>query len=230
MRRNGDRRNRLIGLALAAPFLLLGLAGWGAGLYPVAQHLRSAGWQPVPAVLLSLSESGAVTRIGEAHLTRPQGEFIYRWRGREYRGQQLYFGWMRDNFDSGWRERLADELGAPGTNISVWVNPANPAEAVACRSLRWLEIGMGLLGGSMFGAGGAALAYAALRRPSVGERRQGVYWPLVLVLTLSSPLWGTLASLLWRDDHYLWATAAALPILLALNGIRVGIWERWHRC
>lgn len=220
--------SKVIVLSIALPFLLLGVAGWGLALYPVVQHLRAMEWQSVPGQLLRLyedtSERGRTSRLA--------GEFSYRWQGREYRSTRLYFGVMRDNFDDGWRQRFVDDVGAEGSAINVLVNPNDPASAVAQPAIRWLEVGCGMLGGSMFGIGGVLWLYAARGRRNDGAGRDvagTVSWPLVLTLLAFSPLWATLAWLLWRDGRPGWSLAATLPVLLALNGVRAGLQQARRR-
>lgn len=219
--------SQAIVLSIALPFLLLGLAGWGLALYPVMQHLRAMAWQSAPGQLLRLHED----RSERGRTSRLAGEFSYRWQGREYRSTQLYFGVMRDNFDDGWRQRFVDDVGAEGSVIEVLVNPDDPASAVAQPAIRWIEVGFGMLGGSMFGIGGVLLLYAAWgRRDGTRHDVAGtVSWPLVLTLLGFSPLWATLAWLLWRDGHPAWALAATLPVALALNGVRAGLQQARQR-
>ncbi|GLR11341.1 hypothetical protein GCM10007907_01310 [Chitinimonas prasina] len=212
------------GILMSCCFVLLGLAALGVSFYPIVQHLRAQHWQPVPGVLQALDYIKAEGRTGRADLYRLEGSYRYRWQGREYGGSRISFSLVSDNLDDGFRERIAARLGPAGSPITVLVNPARPTESVVIADIRWLEFGLTLLGAAMFGLPGAVLLRAMLRKGPVRVLPPGqVSWPLVLGLLATAPLWLLLAWLLWRDDHPVWALVCTLPVMLALNGLRVGL-------
>lgn len=205
------------------PFILLGLAALLVGFYPVGQHLRSLHWSPAAGHLLALDDVEGQQDIAESDVSRMEGSFSYEWQGRTLRSRQITFGLMRDNLDDGWREFVSERLGKPGQPITVWVNPAHPEEAVAIRDIRWIEVGLAFVGAFGFGAGGLALLWMNFRKHGPEKpAAERFSWPLVLGLLATSPVWLTLATLLWRDGRPVWALVSTLPVMVAVNGVRVG--------
>lgn len=169
----------LIGVCL----LTAGL--WGVlslGVLPAVLVVRSLDWQPQPAVLES-----AVLRRPTSRLQPPLDtlEVSYRYThgGVEYRENCLdaQFGLFLPAAGEG---ILALLRASP--ELTIWVNPAAPAEALARRDFRWPvflfalpALVMGVVGGRMlylamlaWNQGGAARA-APPRARNAGASRQG---------------------------------------------------------
>jgi hypothetical protein len=130
------------------PFLLIGVVLLGLCAMKVLQHLRAQSWQPAQATLRARgvqleTDAGGAEKIGGA--ASLSGAYAYQWRGRRYESGRLSFSSAKTRSmgmdPDDWDARLDQLIGEPGNTFRVWVNPAAPAEAVALRDLRWLEIG-----------------------------------------------------------------------------------------
>lgn len=208
------------------PFLVIGVVLLGLAVMKVTQHLRAQSWQPVQATLL---ERGVATeknssggdRIGGT--SRLSGAFAYQWQGKRYESDRLSFSTAKTrsmgiNPDD-WDARLDAILGSPGNVFTAWVNPLAPAEAVALRDLRWLEIGA-MLG---FGLPLVWLSAALLFGGDPHQATAAFSWRVVGVMWGVGLLLGVLSPLLWRDGHQVWAAFAALPLMLAMYGTVHGL-------
>ncbi len=124
--------------------VLFTAAGYGAGLRPLASTLHAAwkvqSWQPVPAQVLDAqirqhasSEGGTTYQV----LAR----YRYEMAGKHYEGQRVGLDTQAaaDNVGN-WHERWFQTLRQAqqqGRRITVWVNPAQPSEALIDRAIRW---------------------------------------------------------------------------------------------
>lgn len=129
-------------LSLAAlfllPFVVIGLSMLLFGIGPkVVDWVRAQQWQATPAVV----ESAATLRELGAEGGATYGvEVRYRYEvdGKVYFGHRASLHDGSDNV-SLFQQQLGERLEAAqrsGTSVQVWVNPAQPAESVADRSLR----------------------------------------------------------------------------------------------
>lgn len=129
-------------LGLAAlfmlPFVVLGLSLLLFGAGPtLVDWARAQQWQATPAIVESaatLWERGQ----GGAAAYGVEARFRYTAAGQEYRGQRasLHIG---NGNASLYYQQLGERLEAAqrtGTPVPVWVNPAQPTESMADRSLR----------------------------------------------------------------------------------------------
>ncbi len=213
------------------PFLLIGIVLLGLCVMKVAQHLQAQSWQPVQATLLErgveleTNASGDEKIGGAASLS---GAYAYQWQGRRYKSSRLSFSSAKTRSmgmdPDDWDARLDKLMGEPGNTFQVWVNPAAPAEAVALRDLRWLEIG------AMAGFGLLLVWLSAIFLFGGDPHRAtaAFSWRTVGVMWLVGAYLGVLVPLLWRDGHPVWAVLCALPLLLAMYGTMHGI-QLWRR-
>ena len=129
-------------LGLAAlfmlPFVVLGLSLLLFGVAPtLVDWARAQQWQATPAIVESaatLWEPGQEGAAAYGVAVR----FRYTAAGQEYRGQRasLHIG---NGNASLYYQQLGEKLEAAqrtGTPVPVWVNPAQPTESMADRSLR----------------------------------------------------------------------------------------------
>lgn len=205
--------------ALFGALALAGAAVLTAALWPVAQHLRALGWQAVPATVQSVgSESVRPAGLGHAPASRTAAELRYEFGGRVYTGTRLSFSLAGDSGLDDWWAHLRAALGEPGRTVTLWVNPADPAESVFSRGIRWGEVGLLLGIGALMVFAGLRLALA---RP--GPSAPGFSWAMVVgTAAVGLPAAG-LGLLLWRDAHPLWAVAAFMPLGLAALGLANGL-------
>ena len=129
-------------LGLAAlfmlPFVVLGLSLLLFGVTPtLVDWARAQQWQATPAIVESAATLWEPGQLGAAAYG-VEVRFRYTAAGQEYRGQRasLHIG---NGNASLYYQQLGERLEAAqrtGTPVPVWVNPAQPTESMADRSLR----------------------------------------------------------------------------------------------
>ena len=129
-------------LGLAAlfmlPFVVLGLSLLLFGVAPtLVDWARAQQWQATPAIVESAATLWEPEQDGAAAYG-VEVRFRYTAAGQEYRGQRasLHIG---NGNASLYYQQLGERLEAAqrtGTPVPVWVNPAQPTESMADRSLR----------------------------------------------------------------------------------------------
>ena len=129
-------------LGLAAlfmlPFVVLGLSLLLFGVGPtLVDWARAQQWQATPAIVESAATLWEPGQEGAAAYGA-EVRFRYTAAGHEYRGQRasLHIG---NGNASLYYQQLGERLEAAqrtGTPVPVWVNPAQPTESMADRSLR----------------------------------------------------------------------------------------------
>ena len=129
-------------LGLAAlfmlPFVVLGLSLLLFGVGPtLVDWARAQQWQATPAMVESAATLWEPGQLGAAAYG-VEVRFRYTAAGQEYRGQRasLHIG---NGNASLYYQQLGERLEAAqrtGTPVPVWVNPAQPTESMADRSLR----------------------------------------------------------------------------------------------
>ena len=211
--------------AIGTAFSLLGLAALLIAGWQIVSHLRAQDWVEHTAILESLqtSESPRSGSSLSARTSRLEGRYRYQFAGHEYVSERLSFSIVRSSGLDDWDEQLQQTLGAAGETINILVNPDSPAESVALADIRWAEFGAALLFAAGMGGGGSLLLSIALadgRRSRFLAKTPPVIvvrGRTVIIMWLLAPIFGTLAWLLWRDDHGIWAAIAAVQLLLAAN-------------
>ena len=129
-------------LGLAAlfmlPFVVLGLSLLLFGAGPtLVDWARSLQWQATPAMVESAATLWEPGQEGAA-AHGVDVRFRYTVQGQEYRGQRASLHTGNDNA-SLYYQQLGERLEAAqraGTPVQIWVNPAQPTESMADRSLR----------------------------------------------------------------------------------------------
>jgi hypothetical protein len=213
--------------AILVFLLVTGLGLLALGGRQVALHLQSLSWQPVTATLRDLGGELAFRGSGPVPFeagSRLIGRYTYDWNGQVYEGARLSvsLGYTRRRSTADdWQERLSRHLGAPGDRITVWVNPRYPAQAVAFRDLRWLELGSEVSFGlflTMIGMG--------IWQGRTATEPVDFSWRAVARTWVVGCLLGVLAPLLWLDGHPIWASITMLPLVVAVYGTIYGLRRR----
>ena len=120
------------------PFVVLGLSLLLFGVGPtLVDWARAQQWQSTPAIVESAATLWQPGQKGAAAYG-VEVRFRYTAAGQEYRGQRasLHIG---NGNASLYYQQLGERLEAAqrtGTPVPVWVNPAQPTESMADRSLR----------------------------------------------------------------------------------------------
>jgi uncharacterized protein DUF3592 len=122
----------IILLFLGGFFLIRGLPG-------VMQLLRARSWQRVPGTMLGSGSAGYRTQATagrmSANVQRAVFAYSYEVGGQAYRGHRAAFGTPL-GFGMGLGGIASAQAGryAPGEAVDVWLDPANPSNAVLRRS------------------------------------------------------------------------------------------------
>ena len=173
-------------LLFSAVFAIaFGLGGYFAGLRPLGHTLLAAwqvrSWQPVPGQVLDtelLQHSGS--KGGSTYDVRAR--YRYEFGGRTLEGRRV--GLERpagaDNigdWHQQWHRRL-QQARDQGQSVTVWVNPADPADALLDPAIRWSLLAFRLPFAFVFtGVGvGAAWMFGRLLLPR--QRPEGAEPPL----------------------------------------------------
>ena len=151
-------------MLLALPFLLVGAAIAFFALVPtLIDGYRMESWEEGRA---TLERAELVELKGEDSTSyRVSATYTYEYDGREYRGHRVAIGAVADNIGD-FQQSLGQELEsalAEGRPVPVWIDPADPTQAVLNRDIRWGMTGLYLVGTLLFGGGGVLLFLAGLR-------------------------------------------------------------------
>lgn len=124
---------------------------------------RAQSWEQGEAMLVSASLE---TRRGDDATTyRVNARYTYQYRGRDYSSDRVTISDAADNIGS-FQQDLARRLiraREAGRPVPVWINPANPREAVLNRDFRWGVLALSLGLGVVFTGVGGSLAWFGLR-------------------------------------------------------------------
>lgn len=145
-------------------FLLIGV---GFGVFGVGASVldwaRMRGWTPAPAQVLAANLERHRSDNGSTY--RATATYRYQFQGRSYTSHRVGIGTSADNIGD-WHQRqhqrLSDAL-RRHVPVTVWVDPSNPAEAVADRDLRWGLLGFELIFVVVFGGIGGAIVWFGMR-------------------------------------------------------------------
>lgn len=163
-------KGRITLFVFAVPFL--GFGGWMA--YSVGSTLWQAhemrDWLPTEATLL---RAGYDTHTGEDSDTyRAYADYSYSIGGRTYRNDRVTITGGADNvgdYQQSLGRRLANAFEREQA-ITVYVDPADPAESIVDRELRWGLMGFKSIFALVFGGiGGGLLVWALLAKKKKPE-------------------------------------------------------------
>jgi hypothetical protein len=156
-------KGKIFLLLFALPFFGVGVwMAWSTAstIYEARQMKQ---WLPVSA---TLTRAGWETHSGDdSDSFEAYAAYTYQIDGTIYHGDRVSIGGGSDNigdFQQDLGRRLQSAL-SRGEYITVYVNPDNPADAVADRSLRWEMIGFNLIFVFAFGGVGLGLIIFSLR-------------------------------------------------------------------
>ena len=156
-------KGKLFLFLFGLPFFAVGV--WmtyaiGSDVYDTS---RMDSWTAVRA---TLTDAGVRSHRGDDSTTyEAYAAYTYVFDGREFRGDRVGLSGGADNIgsfqeDAGRRLQAAMRANEP---ISVFVNPANPAESIIHRELRWAMIGFRSIFVFVFGGVGLGLIIVAIR-------------------------------------------------------------------
>ena len=124
-------------LLFALPFAAVGV---GMGIWlgsTIITHLGMQGWEEVPAQIVRTELQAS--KGSKSTTYQVLAEYVYQYRGREYRGTAVGLYGGSDNIGS-FHQDAHRELGEhqkTGRPFRCYVNPRQPAEAILYRNLRW---------------------------------------------------------------------------------------------
>ena len=132
-------------------------------LLTIADTWRAQSWQQGEARLVSASLESR--RGDDATTYRANARYTYDYRGRDYNSDRVTISNAGDNIGS-FQQDLARRLiraREAGRPVPVWINPADPREAVLNRDFRWGVLALSLGLGVAFTGVGGSLAWFGLR-------------------------------------------------------------------
>ena len=163
------------------PALLFGMMFAGGGLFFLSQTAvpmwrdwhAMQDWQSTYAQLLSVSGGN----------NQAQATYRYEINGATYQGDRVHVSTFSDNIGSYHEDLLANlrRHQSAGEPVIVWVNPADPSQAVIDRNMRWGLFALVSGFCSIFILIGLLVAYSGIRaankkpvagRPSIGMLRR----------------------------------------------------------
>jgi hypothetical protein len=154
----------LFGLMFAAGgYFILSETAW-----PMWQKWQTAqDWQPAYARLLSITGADNDTRAS----------YRYDFAGGNYRGSGIGVSGFKDNIGSYHQDMQAylRQLQDKGEALPIWVNPANPSEAIIDRNMRWGLFALTSVFCSVFLLIGLGVIYASLRSSSASRSRPSLW-------------------------------------------------------
>ncbi|WP_374582649.1 DUF3592 domain-containing protein [Pseudoduganella sp.] len=227
------------GLAMSA----VGIFGGLAKLHEQARNWTAArSYVPVPARVESAYLDSLRGRKGGTTY-RAMAEFSYEFQGRRYASKRVSFSDFADNIGD-FQHRVHSELRAAlerGENVTLWVDPLDPASAVYDKSVRPGMMAIHLLFAIVFpsvGFGALYLIFHLLRGvspksdvpPLVRTRGNGYGFMLFATLHVNSVGWTVAQPALKQLVSGQHAPALA-PLLLPLAGMAMlyFTWRRWKR-
>lgn len=157
-------------LVFAIPFLSVGIFSTYMALSMLYGWQQARTWEPVPAEILAVRLD---THYGRKSTTYElKARYRYQYHGRSYESTRVGFsGSGADNIGS-WQEDWHDILQQAreeGRPVQVWIDPAQPEEAVIDRSVRWakfLFLMPFVILFSAVGIGASIVCWKALRTPA----------------------------------------------------------------
>jgi hypothetical protein len=160
-------------LLRALPLLLFGLMFAGGGLFFLSETAWVAwqnwrmmqDWQPAQAELIRVTGRNNETKAS----------YRYRWNDIPFEGTRVHVAPFNDNigdYHTQLQQRLR-RIKDSSQPLPIWVNPANPAQAVIDREMRWGLFALMTGFCSIFILIGLAVGSAGLRTPDKpkGEAR-----------------------------------------------------------
>lgn len=148
---------------------------WGIGA-PLYDVFRSGDWQPVPGRLVLVNLAASPDRkAGDTY--RVEAYYRYTFAGQTHTGSRV--GVMAGGSDNigDWHQRTYYRLKAAqdrDVSVTVWVNPADPAEAVLDREMRWGMLAFRSVFGLIPLGMGAAVLWLYRRKPKGVPSRQRI--------------------------------------------------------
>lgn len=158
--RRKQRRNGALWLGVfGSIFFLVGLGFVVLGLVPtVVDSVRMRQWEPVKAQLLEARlQSSRSSKGGTTY--RAHATYRYVVNGETHVGRRVAVSNTADNIGDFWY-RLGRQLEYAREHdqvVTAWINPADPADAVLDRSLRWPLLGFWSVFVVVFGGIGVGL-------------------------------------------------------------------------
>ena len=161
MGRSNSKVGRLVFLFITGAFLIGGLFILSQPIRYVAKNVATKNWEKTPANVLQVSLEERRSDDEEGRTTyRVNARYAYEFAGTAYTSGQLDFLPGSDNLGSYHHDTYEKlkQVKDRGEEVTCYVNPEAPAEAVLFREIRWglvfFLLAMGLLfaciGGWMF--------------------------------------------------------------------------------
>jgi len=151
-----------LGAAFGMLFVMFGLlAAYSSAGKMIVGYVASSNWIEAPATLHSLKLD---RKHGETTTYSVKSEYSYSFNGFRYRGNRVSLSTASDNVGKYWQELYSNLRKLRTDNeVSVWVNPKDPSNAVLDRTLRWKSIVFASMFLFLFGGLGGLFTWASLQ-------------------------------------------------------------------
>jgi hypothetical protein len=140
------------------PFLGVGVGVAVACAMALMQANAMRNWQEVPATIVEAGlESSSDSDGGTTY--RVTASYRYEWNGRVHKGNRVGIHSGLDNIGS-WQidtHNRLESCRAAGKDVPCYVNPANPAESILFRGVRWEKLAFQGIFALVFGSAGAGM-------------------------------------------------------------------------
>ena len=141
-------------------FLLAGLGVLGLAAKTMLSFIDAKGWAAADATVLSANLERKSDNDGGTTY-KVVGKYRYQWQGQFYESDRIAHSTGSDNVGSFHQDtyRELDRHRKSGHPLTVWVDPDEPAQAIAFRQMRWGHFSFLMLFATVFsGVGGGIIA------------------------------------------------------------------------
>ena len=239
-------------MLFALPFAAVGAGAAGWIVADLWQWREIHTWVETPATLLQAGvDHGGDQKRGET--IRATARYRYTFGGREYTSERVALYTGKDNIGSYQRDRAREleRIEAGNKQLSCYVNPDAPAEAILFRDLRWGFLLFKLLFAVVFGAVGFGLLIGGALSPRAEKARKKLeaQWPdepwkwekkwesarirsslgpAAIGATIFAVLWNTVSwpgmAMVWSNPENGHPNAIWIMALFPLVGTGLGAW------
>jgi hypothetical protein len=143
----------------------LGMGVWLANDLVTAHKMQS--WEETPATIIQAKLEVTPDMEGNQPTYKATAEYKYRYGSTEYTGNRVSIHRGSDNLGSFQKDvhRQLSGYQSSGRPFRCYVNPANPAESILFRDVRWESIGLWAVVTVVFGGAGIGmLVFSRIRK------------------------------------------------------------------
>lgn len=237
----GGKKGGLVGgLLFGGIFASVGLGFLFLSIIPTLYEAwQMQGWQPVQAEVLSAHLNRNSSSDGTTY--NASASYRYRWQGRDYTANRVGIDTGSDNIGD-WHQQQYRRLKRAADNkrnVTVWVDPQAPQNAIVDRDIRWGLFAFKMIFVVAFGGAGLGIMIFMLkRRPTISDSEtpwlENPAWrnnrirsggkAVLWILWIFGILWSLFMIPLWMNVEELQREGmplSLLPYIFPLIGVAV---------